>query len=726
MEGHEEQDSNSTSESTSHTIFQTGVAGLVLGSIIALVAISLSSLIFSGKVAAFLPTGMVLCLLSATIITGLVAWSSSCVGMIAFPQERVAPVIATMATVLTSQLEGMPPEALFLNIILIMSLSAVFTGLLLYLFGWFQLGAWVRFIPYPVIGGFLAGTGWLLVKGSVGVMSSGSLFSTKAALGFGFGMGIVLIERKIRHRFILPISVLVGLGLFYLVVWSMGIPWQSLLSEQYLLGPFPETDGLTWLLDDALKAGQWISLLNQWGTVLTVALIALVSVLLNSSAMELIYREDIDLNRELRVAGLGNMAIALCGGLVGFHSLSISRLAHSLRTRNRWVGIIAALFCLFLCLAGAQFLMYLPRFVIGGLLFYLGMHFLLEWLFEAFFKLDGTDFTVVVFIMGVIAFFGYIWGVLAGIGICIVLFILTYSRINIIGHQLSGKHHQSHVDRPRKHMQILDEHADTLIIFKLRGFLFFGTANSLYERVKHISGEAPFHFLVLDFKRVTGMDSSAVLSLSKLLLLAERKQFTIVFAGISKSLEGQINLQHLGTERARLELFHNLDFGLEWCENQILQKAGVSEEEYDAISPKEQLRPIFTDEAEIDRFLSFFTARTMKRGETILHQGTRSDDLLLIDQGQVTVCLHADGKTLRFRKMYSGTIVGEMGVILNRERSADVVADTDGRILRLTRESMETMCRQDPRLGVKLHALLNLILAERLENLNHSYRILSQ
>jgi len=232
--------------------------------------------------------------------------------------------------------------------------------------------------------------------------------------------------------------------------------------------------------------------------------------------------------------------------------------------------------------------------------------------------------------------------------------------------------------------------------------------------------------VVLDFKRVTGMDSSAALSLGKLLLLAERKHFTVVFAGISKSLEHQINLQHLGTERTCLELFHNLDFGLEWCENQILQAEGISEEEYDAISPKEQLRPIFKDEAEIDHFLSFFSACSMKRGETLLHQGTLSDDLLLIDQGQVTVCLHVEGKTLRFRKMYSGTIVGEMGFILNRDRSADVVADTDGKILRLTRESMEEMCRKEPQLGIKLHALLNQILAERLENLNHSYRILSQ
>ncbi len=41
--------------------------------------------------------------------------------------------------------------------------------------GIFRLGGLIRFIPYPVIGGFLAGTGWLLVRGSFGVMADASL-----------------------------------------------------------------------------------------------------------------------------------------------------------------------------------------------------------------------------------------------------------------------------------------------------------------------------------------------------------------------------------------------------------------------------------------------------------------------------------------------------------------------------------------------------------------------
>ena len=46
-----------------------------------------------------------------------------------------------------------------------------FTGVFLLVLVTCKLGRLIRFIPYPVVGGFLAGTGWLLVKGSLGVMT---------------------------------------------------------------------------------------------------------------------------------------------------------------------------------------------------------------------------------------------------------------------------------------------------------------------------------------------------------------------------------------------------------------------------------------------------------------------------------------------------------------------------------------------------------------------------
>ena len=65
-------------------------------------------------------------------------------------------------------------------------------------------------------------------------------------------------------------------------------------------------------------------LLAQAGTLATVFLVSLVSILLNASGLELVSGRDLDLNRELRSAGLANLLTGVAGGMVGFQSLSLS------------------------------------------------------------------------------------------------------------------------------------------------------------------------------------------------------------------------------------------------------------------------------------------------------------------------------------------------------------------------------------------------------------------
>ncbi len=62
-----------------------------------------------------------------------------------------------------------PPEELLVHVTVMIALSTALVGMSCFLLGWLKLGAVVRFVPYPVIGGFLAGTGWLLCRGAIAV-----------------------------------------------------------------------------------------------------------------------------------------------------------------------------------------------------------------------------------------------------------------------------------------------------------------------------------------------------------------------------------------------------------------------------------------------------------------------------------------------------------------------------------------------------------------------------
>ena len=61
------------------------------------------------------------------------------------------------------------------TVVAAITLTSLLAGVFFWVLGWLRQGSLVRYIPYPVIGGFLAGTGWLLFQGGLGVMSDASL-----------------------------------------------------------------------------------------------------------------------------------------------------------------------------------------------------------------------------------------------------------------------------------------------------------------------------------------------------------------------------------------------------------------------------------------------------------------------------------------------------------------------------------------------------------------------
>jgi SulP family sulfate permease len=75
------------------------------------------------------------------------------------------------------------PDDLLAPVMIVMALSAALTGLLLFGLGVARAGGAIRFIPYPVVGGFLGATGWLMVNGAARVVTdTGLSLSTLATL----------------------------------------------------------------------------------------------------------------------------------------------------------------------------------------------------------------------------------------------------------------------------------------------------------------------------------------------------------------------------------------------------------------------------------------------------------------------------------------------------------------------------------------------------------------
>jgi len=712
-------------------------AGFVSGMIDISFEISFAALIFSGPLAGQVSRGIGLTLFGAVIISTVVALFSSFKGTIAVPQDSPAAILALVAAAIVTNMGVTQTEnQTFYTVVAAIATTTCITGAILLAFGWFKLGGLMRFIPYPVVGGFLAGTGWLLVQGAISVMAGtplglthlGYLFNTRVLVqwipGVILAILMFLILRRNNSFIIMPLLIVGAIVLFYSVMLVAHTSIAEASAQGWLLGPFSQKGLWQPLTPSALALVNWPVIFGQMDKIGTIAFISAIALLLNTTALELAVRQDIDLNRELKVAGIANLLAGLGGSPVGYHALSLSTLAHRIGGRSRLVGLAVAVFCGGMLFFGASLLSYFPKVVLGGLLFFLGLSFLVEWVYDAWFRLPRIDYGLVILILAIIGFAGFLEGVAAGIAISMILFVINYSRINVIRHSLTGANFHSTVDRSVAQRQLLSSMAEQLKIYQLQGYIFFGTAQSLLNEIRSQimnSDLAPLRFLVLDFTRVPDLDSSASSSFVRMNQLTETKNIQLIFTHLTSQMQYQLEQAGLiFSSTGHTQFFPTLDNGLEWCEDQILIEKGYDVCEIPA-SLEKQLEQIFSNQADVERFLGYVEKEQVDSGRCLIHQGDSSDCLYFFESGLITTVLELpDGRNIRLRKMAGGTIIGETGLYLRKERTASVTTAQPCTLYRLSAEALRKMESEDPELAAAFHKWIACLMAERLADTNNT------
>jgi SulP family sulfate permease len=715
-------------------------AGIVAGTITVIAAMSFAALIFSGDLADNISAGIGMALFSAVIAGSVLALFSSFPGMIGHPSGHVAPIIALMAGAIVGNMPAAATDQqIFATVFVAIGLATLISGIFLYLIGRFKIGGLIQFIPYPVIGGFLAGTGWLLAKGSIGVMTGinvnmmqlPELLRLPALIqwipGAAFAVLLLLLSRRFHHFLLMPVLLVSAVAAFYLVLLLADIPPASARAQGWLLGPLPS--GGLWrpIGPSLLFAADWWTIFGQTSSIGTILLVSAVSVLLNSSALELAADQDIDLDREMQTAGAANILIGMGGGMVGLHSLSMTGLALKMGSRSRLSGLISASICLVVLFLGASIFSFFPKAVMGGLLLFIGLSFLTEWLYEGWFKLPRADYLAVVLILTVVSTAGYLEGVGVGLIVAIIMFVVNYSQIDVVKHELSGAEQSSNVDRSVRHNRVLRDKVEQILILKLQGYIFFGTASGLLNRV-HARAEdrrkEPLQFVVLDFQLVNGLDTSAAISFIRMKRLAETLGFTMVFCHLGTEIRHLFSGEILNRESGDTTYsFSDLDHAMEWCENQILLDQTLLIQ-IQAEPLREQLAELIPD-IDVDRLMAYMEREEVEAGYRIIRQGDPAAELFFVESGRVTAKLELDqGEGIRLRTMGPGTVVGELALYLKQSRSASVIADKPSVIYRLSSEALQTLAERDRDVAAAFHQFMARLLAERLVHTNTTLKTL--
>ena len=707
-------------------------AGILSGIIGVLFDTSLAAFVFSGDLESHLARGIGIVLSSAIALRLVTSLTSSFRTITADIDTLPVAVLAGIAAAINSSLsDRADAETIFVTILATFALTAWLTGAFLLALGQFKVGELVRFIPYPAIAGFLAGTGWLLFRGSLEIMTDiklnlsnlGLLFQTEILLrwlpGLIFAAVLVLISRRYNHWSIVPTAIIAAIGLFYLFLWTSHTSFEDAIAKGWLLAPF--TAETLWQPFNPAKLIEvdWSVISTQIiGDILTIAAISPIAILLNASALELAAECDIDFNQELKAAGMANLAVGVGGGLVGYQTLSDSLLVYRLGASSRLVGLISAGVFAIALYFGAATLSLFPKPILGGLLLFFGLSLLLESLWDAGHKLPKAEYFIVLLILVVVGAVGFLQGVGVGLVAEITLFVVNYSRIDVAKRVDSGVNYRSRVHRSPNQAQILRQKGDQTYIVELQGLIFFGTANKLLNLIRErldLANEN-LSFVILDFHDVTGLDSSAVLSFAKLKQIAKKQSLQLVLTDLPPTAANQFQQGGvLETPDPVFHVFPDLDRGLEWCESQIL---AVSQLRHPRFLPLVmQLCSSLLAPEQANKLMQYLELMHLSEGEYLFRQGDPSEGLYFIESGQLSVVVVlSDGETKRLRTYTSGAIVGEMGLYGNAPRFASVVSDRNSRLYHLSNQAFARIETEEPLLAATFHKFIVNLLAERLRN----------
>lgn len=711
------------------------VGGAANGIILLLLNISMAGLVYPNVLGALQARGVGLMLFGAALLALVTALFSALPIVIAAPQAATVVVAGAIAAgIIAAAPEGASAQAVMATVIAAVIVSSLVSGVGLFGLGASRLGRIARFLPYPVIGGFIAGVGWLFISGAM-ALSTGiapapatlvALLSPDALARWvpAAVVATILIggRRWWNPLLLFPVTLLGGIALFHLALALSVTPLEAVAAQGWVLGPFLSGPLVQPLTLGELRLVDWGAIAGQALNIVTMPLIAAIVMILYLSGIEISIRQELDLDRELRAGGLGTLAGGLFGGVTGFHLLALSVLMHRMGVRSRAGSMTAAAVVALPLLFDAAMLNVLPRFVLSGLLIYFGYTFMYEWLVLQRRRMAPLDYGVMLLIVTTIAAQGLLAGVGVGLVTALLLFAAEYSRVRVVRRVLTGTSRRSRFTRSDAERRLLDSVGERIIILELQGYIFFGTASRLLDTIKTHLGARSTHgprYLLLDFANVTGLDASGLYAFSRLQQQSPTWGVAVLLSGLPETMGKQLVAAGIGGEDGPLTFATNLDRALERCEDELIRGAGLGAGPSGLV---DQLRVLIPNLPQPERLMAYLERRETRAGERMIGRGDTANDLFFVESGRVSAQITREGsEAVRLQTMAGPTVVGEIAFYLGALRTADVICDGPCVVYRLSSAALQAMQDDAPELAGIVHEYLARRMAERL---THTIRAL--
>jgi glutaminase len=291
---------------------------------------------------------------------------------------------------------------------------------------------------------------------------------------------------------------------------------------------------------------------------------------------------------------------------------------------------------------------------------------------------------------------------------------------SVVRRTLRGDEIASSRVRTVSHEDALATRRRALGLYELQGELFFATAEKVHRTIAADIDD--LELVIVDFTHVSGFDEPALAVLNRLAEELARSGRTVVAVcgsdgGIDSKLQTAMS-------------FLDADTALEWCEDRLLggSSAPVQHESHATLERFDLLTGL--DDAELAAIELAVKVRTVEAGTTVIREGEVADEMYFLLSGRISVLLPLDvtagGRSRRLATLGPGVAFGEMALLDEATRSADVVCDERSTIASLSLEALTQLEASYPAIGRTVHTNLARLLARRLRSANAQIRALAQ
>lgn len=724
-----------------------GVANDLWGGIAAMLvalpsAIAFGVVIFAPLGGELKPQGAVAGMLGAVVL-GLVApLLGGSTRLISAPCAPAAAVLGALAAGFAQQ--GMATT----DILMRLGMIGLLAGVLQVLLGLATIGKLIKFIPFPVVSGYLTGVGLIIIGSQIPkflglpgetrlptVWSQHGAWVWQSALIGAVVIAAMLLAPRVSK--VVPaaiVALLSGLAC-YGVLGALGLVALQADNNPLLIGPLTAHGGsLFGTLGMYLPRPSQLTpdtLVQVFVPALTLALLLSIDTLKTCVVIDALTNTHHNANRELMGQGVSNALSSLLGGIPGAGTMGASMINISSGGSTRRSGFFSGLAALTVLLVLAPLVAWVPLAALAGILIVTGFR-MIDRRSLAFFFTATTrlDFVVILAVVLVALFGSLIAASGVGVALAILLYIREQTRVSVVRHRIAGQ--DIFARRPAFAQSQPGEAAGhDAVVFELQGSLFFGTANQL---LKALEPEADVRkYVILNMRRVQSLDVTATHVLEQIKDRLEERDAYLVFCDIPKGLPSGLKMKRFlkdtGVVRPtnKAFAFRQLEDALQWLESREQPALLAPQVATDSVDLQAMPWLAACSAQAVSALQAQVQLQPLAAGKKLFKRGKADDCLYFVRSGLLTLSVHRQKKVLlRLPSAAPGHVLCDTRFFQTPLPGLEAVALTNTEVYALSKTAWEQLTKDHPALATalagELSAYLSALLVQAVDELQGTAR----